>query len=281
MKETLKTKIIDVIIFCYRAIFLRKSLLRINKFIFFLSLRGIGILNYEDEKVSGEEFFLKKLSSTLNNSVVLDVGANLGKYSNFISTHSPQAKIYAFEPHPQTFTSLKNQAEIHKYIALNIACGDVPGNAKLYDYENKGGTSHASLYQDVIEKIHKVDSGSWDIEVTTVDEFIKDYKIQKIALLKIDTEGNELKVIKGAEKSIASNIIDIIHFEFNEMNVVSRVFFRDISQVLNNYLFFRLLPNGLISMGEYNPLYWEIFAYQNIIAINKDFFSQAEKHFSI
>lgn len=239
----------------------------------------MGILNYEDDKLSGEEFFLRKVSKFLEDSVVLDVGANVGTYSNRVKYLSPGTSIYAFEPHPQAFKELEIQANQNDYTALNTACSNVVGNLKLYDYKNN--TSHASLYEDVIHKIHRGVSESFDVNVTTIDTFIKDYKITHVSLLKIDTEGNEFKVLLGAKQSLTENLIDIIQLEFNEMNIVSKVFFKDIYELLNNYLFYRLLPDGLVFLGEYNPLKWEIFAYQNIIAINKSFLSKAKTYIDI
>jgi len=74
----------------------------------------------------------------------------------------------------------------------------------------------------------------------------------------------------GAIELIKNNKIDVIHFEFNEMNVYSRVFFRDFHELLVNYNFYRMLPDGLVFLGDYNPIYQEIFAYQNIVVIRKD-----------
>jgi hypothetical protein len=88
-------------------------------------------------------------------------------------------------------------------------------------------------------------------------------------LLKIDTEGNELDVLRGAINSINQKKIKAIHFEFNEMNVISRVFFRDIYLMLKDYKLYRLLPYGMTEINVYSPLFCEIFAYQNIVAILK------------
>jgi len=234
----------------------------------------MGILNYENDRLSGEDFFIKKIAKFLHNSVVVDVGANIGNYSNKIKISSPSTNIYAFEPHPNTFKELEVQANQNHYVALNAACSDLAGSLQLYDYENK--TSHASLYKDVIDKIHKGVSQSWHVNVTTIDEFVKSSEIERIKLLKIDTEGNELKVLLGAKESLAEGLIDIIQLEFNEMNVVSRVFFRDIYEILNNYLLYRLLPDGLVFLGEYYSLNWEIFAYQNIIGIRKEYMNEVK-----
>ena len=266
----------------YRIIFLRKAFFKLNRMLFGLSLRGLGILNYENDALSGEEYFLNKMSDLFEDAVAIDIGANKGDYSNTIRKLSPRAKIYAFEPHPKTFEQLQFSADKHNYMALNLACSDIAGKLKLYDYQgDQSGSEHASLYQDVIEKIHKGSSAEWDVDVTTIDRFVQEEGINKISLLKIDTEGNELKVLLGAKQCVEANLIDVIHLEFNEMNVVSRVFMKDIYEALDNYLFYRLLPDGLVPLGEYTSIYWEIFGYQNIIAVNKNSLSRVKRHLSI
>ncbi|MBW4580195.1 MAG: FkbM family methyltransferase [Tildeniella nuda ZEHNDER 1965/U140] len=268
----IKTAIINSVVFIYRRIFIRKVAFRLNHLLFELSANGLGVLNHQNNKVSGEDFFLKQISAILNNAVVLDVGAHIGNYANKVRSLSISATIYACEPHPKTFQQLEYQACQKNYLALNLACSDTEGKLNLYDYSGEQSASqHASLYQDVITVLHQGSAQSWEVNVKTVDQLIERYEIESIRLLKIDTEGNELKVLLGAKQAISKNLVDIIQFEFNEMNVVSRVFFKDFYDLLKNYAFFRLLPDGLIPLGEYNPFICEIFAYQNIIAINRKY----------
>jgi hypothetical protein len=69
---------------------------------------------------------------------------------------------------------------------------------------------------------------------------------------------------------LQENRIDIIQFEFGEMNIASRVFFKDFYDLLSGqYHLYRLLPNGLLPLEPYNARRHEIFIYQNIIAINR------------
>ncbi|XHX80375.1 MAG: FkbM family methyltransferase [Stenomitos frigidus ULC029] len=265
--------------FIYQRFLIRKFAFRLNRLLFKLSANGLGILNYENDKISGEDFFLKQISVILDDAVIFDVGAYIGDYSNKIRSLSESVTIYACEPHPKTFQQLECQAKQKGYLALNIACSDSEGKLNLYDYSgDQAASQHASLYQEVISTLHRGAVQSWEINVSTVDQLIKLYKVESIRLLKIDTEGNEFKVLLGAEQAINNNLIDIIQFEFNEMNVVSRVFFKDFYDLLKNYVFFRLLPDGLIPMGEYHPFFCEIFAYQNIIAINRKYLPIARNY---
>jgi hypothetical protein len=109
-----------------------------------------------------------------------------------------------------------------------------------------------------------------EVKIISLDVYVKENGLEKICLLKIDTEGHELEVLKGARGCLESGKIDLIHIEFNEMNVISRVFFRDFLTVLKDYIPYRLLPSGAIQLNR-SPLMTELFAFQNIIFIHKRF----------
>ncbi|MFM5942219.1 MAG: hypothetical protein ACKO9G_02350, partial [Dolichospermum sp.] len=49
-----------------------------------------------------------------------------------------------------------------------------------------------------------------------------------------------------------------------------RVFFHDLQDILRGYCMYRMLPSGLLKLSNYSPILYEIFAYQNIVAIRKD-----------
>lgn len=251
----------------YRFLFARPFFLKWNTFLYRLSLSGLGILNYENSKVSGESNFINKLASQPNDDgVIIDVGANQGAYSLMCFKAFPGAKVYSFEPHPKTYLSLEKNLSGKNSLCINKAIGAHCGVLYLFDYANMDGSSHASLYSDVIEKIHHENVVSHQVEITTIDDFLKENEIQKVSLLKIDTEGHELEVLKGSSRAINNRMIMVIHFEFNEMNVISRSFFKDFVELLQEYDFYRLLPSGMIPL-KYSPVDSEIFAYQNIVAI--------------
>jgi len=255
----------------YVFLFARKSFYIFNRLLYKLSLSGLGILNHENDYVSGEKNFIEQLiqQNKLTSGVVLDIGANIGNYSIMLRQHKISLPLFSFEPNQDSYNTLAQNAELYKFTSIKKGMGAQTGQAKMYDYASENSTEHASMYRDVIEQIHKSVAREIDIQLTTVDEFVAQNNIDEIALLKIDTEGNELNVLKGASQSIEKGLINIIQIEFNEMNVVSRSFMKDIVDMLPSYNFYRLLPGGMLPLGNYQALYFEIFAFQNLIALKK------------
>lgn len=255
----------------YASLFARPFFYKWNKLLFELSIRGLGMLNSNTFKMSGEQYFIEKMSSRTKEGIIVDVGANVGKYSEHFLSRHPSQQLLAFEPHPTTFQELsKNLASYPQVKLFNKGVSDQKGELELFDYEEKDGSSHASLYKGVIENIHGAKAVSHSVETVALDNILQQYKVGRIQLLKIDTEGHELNVLHGAKYYLTNNLVEVIHIEFNEMNVVSRTYFKDFYDLLStNYYLYRLLPNGVLPLNEYIPVRMELFAFQNIIAINK------------
>jgi len=92
----------------YLRIFAHNFFYRINKALAITGLKGMGILNFESFRVSGEGYFLKILSKRINLKVIFDVGANAGAYTRMCNGWFPGAAIHAFEPHPLNFLKLQD-----------------------------------------------------------------------------------------------------------------------------------------------------------------------------
>jgi FkbM family methyltransferase len=241
-----------------------------------LTLRGIGVLNSDSTKASGEEYLLRYIGKSFKVNTVIDVGANVGGYSQWLKTFIPDCTIYAIEPGPFAYKELKKIDDGPKMHTFNIGLSDSDGVKPLWDFSKKTyaknnfyPSSMASVYREVIEKIHKRGAKKIEAKFTTLDRFSNMYKIKTIDFLKIDTEGSELSVLRGAEKLIGAGKIKIIQFEFNEMNVFSNSFMKDFIKLLKDYNLYRLMPNGFLPLSEYKPLTHELFAYQNIVAFHK------------
>lgn len=253
----------------FRFLLARPGLYRLNRFLFEVSLRGLGVRNYESTEASGERHFLRSILARPGGGervVVLDVGANEGHYSQAVLANDPQALLYAFEPHPATYAKLIANVTAPGFNPINAAAGATAGVCQLFDYKSPTTSSHASLHKAVIEQLHASEAVGYEVKVVSLDEFALAQSIAHIKLLKIDTEGHEFQVLTGCRRLLAERRIEYIHFEFNEMNTVSRVFFRDFAGLLQGYDLFRMLPHGLLPLKEYDACSQEIFAYQNIVA---------------
>jgi len=255
----------------YVFLFVRKALYPVHLFVYKLSMFGLGIRNHENSTVSGEKAFIKYLISgkKLLSGAILDIGANVGDYSVMLRKNGISLPLFAFEPHPVAFKKLELAAIEYRFTPVFKGAGEVSSSAMIYDYSGQGGSEHASMYREVIEQLHHGEAEELPIEITTIDEFVKLQNISRIALLKIDTEGHELSVLKGARHTIQQGLAEIIQIEFNEMNVISKTFFKDIVDLLPGYDFYRLLPDGLKALGTYKSAHFEIFSFQNIVAIKK------------
>lgn len=241
----------------------------IRGIVFREALHGVGVLNYADSTASGERRFLERFLQNYPAATILDVGANDGQYAGLIKDLSPDTTIHSFEPNPVSFAELARRAEVENFYAHNIALGNLDGEVTLFDYADEQGSQHASLFKDVIEIGHQRKSISTTVKSARLDTVIQKIGLDSVGLLKIDTEGNEYNVLQGAERSLSECKIDVIHFEFNEMNVHSSTFFRDFFNLLSDYNLYRLLPNGVIVFQVYDCAFMEIFAYQNIVAIRR------------
>ncbi|NML38522.1 FkbM family methyltransferase [Chitinophaga sp. G-6-1-13] len=250
-------------------LFVRKLFYPLHLIVYKTSMLGLGIKNHENERVSGERAFIRYLKRRrmLSSGVVFDIGANVGNYSEMLRRYEVKLPIYAFEPHPVAYQKLKATALKNDFIPVWMAAGDQEAETVMYDYSGAGGSEHASMYREVIETLHDGVAEAVAITQTTLDEYVQSHGIDAIALLKIDTEGHELPVLKGARQCISGGMVNVIQIEFNEMNVISRTFFKDIIDLLPGYNFYRLLPDGLQPLGKYSPAHYEIFSFQNIVAI--------------
>jgi FkbM family methyltransferase len=252
----------------YAYLFGRKKFYRLNRALFQLSIRGLGILNYKDTLASGERHFLQELLPNLAIPVVLDVGANRGDYSSDVLSVNPNARIFAFEPHPTTFQGLSERLSPCGVQVINAACGKTAGQMLLYDYV-AAGSAHASVYKEVIEGLHHKEACAHNVEVIDLDTFVSNHGIGFIDLLKVDTEGHEFDVLGGAKTSLRERRIGAIQFEFNEMNLISRTFMRDFFVALPEFEFYRMVRDGLVPLDEQPPFLSEIFQFQNIVALLK------------
>lgn len=243
---------------------------------FDVASRSIGIGKYRSMSESGEQRLLENTLPKLLPSapLLLDIGANVGGYSVALRRRFPSARILAFEPSPTAFRSLEAAAKEHQFEAYRLALGQEAGEATLYDYAANEGSEHASLVAGVLTDLHgSKDVAETKVQLQTLDDFCASRQIQRIDFMKVDTEGGELSVLRGARRMLASGCIGAIQFEFNEMNVLSRTFLLDFYKTLDGFLIYRLDSDRLIPEFAYNSRN-EQFRYQNFLAVARSLASR-------
>lgn len=133
------------------------------------------------------------------NSVFIDVGANIGYFSLLAARQSPSGSIVAFEPVTHLYQELQANVALNKFsnvTAVNLALGEQEENRLIYlsGPDNEG---MSSFY-----KPENYSGKSEMVKVIPLDKWIMDSTIKKIDLIKIDTEGSELAVLKGMKEVI-------------------------------------------------------------------------------
>ena len=184
-------------------------------------------------------------------AVVLDVGANKGDWTKSVLTLGPKI-VYMFEPQPTCVTKYLRPMESACCKVIESAVGDYEGQADFYSPSEDAG--NASIYNRRDTCFIGQSFQRSKVRVSTLDAFIGATRIPRVDFLKIDVEGHELFVLKGARKSIKDGVIRAIAFEFGSPGIYSRVFFRDIWDFLteHHYRIRRIVPGGgLVEIDSY------------------------------
>lgn len=233
------------------------------------AFKEIGVDNYGND-ISGEIEFLEESFKGLKNPLVLDVGANRGWYSAEVLNICPLANVYAFEPHPVSFEILKKKASSLYFTAINSGCGSENKKATIYDDINDDGSEQASLMETAITGLYGYETISHEVDIIRLDEFLDSIKAKEVYFVKIDAEGSEYDVLQGLGKYLTEKKISIIQFEFSQTQIYSRHYFKDFYDLLSaDYNMYRLMKNQIVSIDKYEPMFCEVFAYQNIVCIRK------------
>ena len=106
------------------------------------------------------------------------------------------------------------------------------------------------------------------VQVTTLDRVVEDRGIGHIDLLKIDVEGHELDVLRGAKETLEADRIDIVQFEFGGCNLDTRTNFQDFYYLLKEqyrFALFIVTPAGFEPIDTYRELY-EQYVTTNFVA---------------
>ena len=178
---------------------------------------------------------LKHLLSSPD-SVALDIGANIGNHSIYFALEVGMGKVISFEAVPETYKILERNIELNRLgDKVEIHClGVSDGAGKAHVGQrytgNTGGT--------------ELSVGTGDIKLVTVDG----YNYPRVDFMKIDVEGMEPQVLKGAEQTIRRCRPYIMLESFPDKKPLVDEFMRNLAygetqMGPNDYLFYPLSPD--------------------------------------
>jgi FkbM family methyltransferase len=160
---------------------------------------------YERKELETFQEFLKKISPKFKYLKAIDVGANIGNHSIFFSQFFET--VHAIEANPISYDVLKlNSKKINNINPINIAITEK--NKTVYLRQKKKNISGSNLEKKYNKNFIK-------IKAKSLDNLF--FNKKNITLIKIDVEGHELEVIKGAKRLITRNK-PIIVFEHHLQN---------------------------------------------------------------
>lgn len=225
-----------------------------------LSLHGLG---YDNARHTGEEWFIKNILAKADIQIAIDVGANVGHYSKFLVKYLP-AVVYAIEPSSSSFKELANAATKHqgKILPINAAIADKDGVGVLYSRHEL--SEKATLSPDLGDSSAIQES----VQIKTLDSLVAELVLTRVDFIKIDTEGHELEVFKGMQQTLVQLKPKYIQFEFNHVHLYKGTSLFQLSTLLADYQFYRLLPHGWMRIDPTKQSS-NIYMFSNIIAKRK------------
>ena len=149
--------------------------------------------------------------------VIFDVGANKGQSISFYRSLFSDATIYSFEPNTELYELLATTYKGHTdTVVSNIALGESKGSNEFIIFENNELSSFKPMDPNSLNPFSNTKVGhKTNIAVNTLDSYLQENNITEISLLKIDTQGYELEILKGSIESLQKGAIKHIYLELS------------------------------------------------------------------
>lgn len=210
----------------------------------------------------GEELVVAKVARHC--SVCFDIGANQGDWTAMLLAANPNVEVHCFEP-AAAWARLRDRDLGPRVVKNNLAVGEAPGELTLH----VGSVdTYCSAYDDPSNTPVAADRGTLRVGVTTIDHYCRERQIDRIDFVKIDVEGHEFAVLRGADAMLSRKAIRCIQFERTWWAIPARVFLKDIMDFVNGhgYALFKIYQKGVRPIDQYSH-HLDDFQYSNYLAV--------------
>lgn len=198
-----------------------------------------------EPKHNGEYWLLGRMIAGLDHcGTFLDVGANVGDWSaHALATaraSDKEIRLFAFEPCASTRAILQNRFSAETDIEVcPAALSSLEGEADFYSSGAGIGTNSLSAVSGPVSE---------RVRMTTMDSFLEQRGIERVTMVKIDTEGFDLDVLRGAKNTLAQGRIDLVQFEYNWRWLLNKSSLLDVFDFIKDkpYRLGKLVGNSII-----------------------------------
>lgn len=208
------------------------------------------------EIIKARKTFNQIYKDNIKNPIIFDVGANEGQSIERFKSIFPKSIIHSFEPIKECYEKIIRIYDKKNIFINNCALGDKECERFFYINKNTYTSSFFKINNKYKELVNS-DGINMSVKkkISTIDGYLSLHKIKKIDILKIDTQGYELNILKGAKKSLKSKI-KFIELEFILADYYKKkVNFYEIDKILseNNFILYDI---GNISYNKNKQLVW-------------------------
>jgi FkbM family methyltransferase len=160
-------------------------------------------------EILSDQWYRALQARRLRGEVAFDVGVNYGYTSAWLSRWAD--RVYTFEPNPNNAAMIREQLRIRQIDNvehIQTAVSDHPGEGVLHLKPFDGHHSLADIGASSTV-------ATMPVPLTTLDRFAQERGIERVSLLKIDVEGFEPEVLRGARGLLSARAIDLVLFEYS------------------------------------------------------------------
>ncbi len=183
---------------------------------------------------------------------IFDVGAHVGQTTRRLVKRFPEATVFSFEPDPDSFKALE-RASPAGVQCHSIALGSKNGAATLHRYgldqTNSLLRKSPEAERYVVDSSYFANVGEVPVRVSTLDTFCEEHNVPGIDFLKIDAQGYELEVLKGASRMLGKPI-PAIYLEINFVRYyVGQPLFQEVYEFLyqHGYRLVGIYESGMLT----------------------------------
>ena len=197
------------------------------------------LFTYIFQKNFSEIKFLKTIIT--KDSLVVDVGSNLGNFINTIKSINKNTNIYSIEPNLELINFQKKKfTRVNNIKYFNIGISTIKSVMTFYI---RKPISHSSLLEYHPDSEFNEIVSTTQIQVETLSRFIEEQKIKKITLLKIDTEGLDYEILFSLKNQLLNKKIEFIKIEANNETFEKIISFCDSHNIklvgISNMFYYR------------------------------------------